>query len=192
MTRAWLRCRSALLAALVLGTTCTGAADEPADEKARAAEFLKLAETRGGGVHVTLQDPRCVFRAPPRADPEVVQSHRRIDLTAGSTSGPTMAGRRPWPRSTSGIPRSGTGPTSSSRSRPPRSPWSETAMPVWTPSRPGVELKTLPDAPAPAGSPAQRLRQMRELATRASPPARPIERAGRTRHAAAGPAGLSL
>jgi hypothetical protein len=35
---------------------------------------------------------------------------------------------------------------------------------VWTPSRPGVELKPIPGAPAPAGSPAARLRQMRALA----------------------------
>jgi hypothetical protein len=36
-------------------------------------------------------------------------------------------------------------------------------VPVWNPGRPGVELKPLPDAPVPAGTPAQRLRQMRDL-----------------------------
>ncbi len=35
---------------------------------------------------------------------------------------------------------------------------------VWTPSRPGLELKPIPDAPAPADSAAARLRQMRSLA----------------------------
>jgi hypothetical protein len=35
---------------------------------------------------------------------------------------------------------------------------------VWTPSRPGVELKPIPGAPAPAASAAERLRQMRALA----------------------------
>ena len=36
-------------------------------------------------------------------------------------------------------------------------------LPPWAPARPGVELKPIPDAPTPAASPAQRLRQMREL-----------------------------
>jgi hypothetical protein len=36
--------------------------------------------------------------------------------------------------------------------------------PVWSPSRPGVEMKPIPEAPIPTESPAQRLRQMRELA----------------------------
>jgi len=35
---------------------------------------------------------------------------------------------------------------------------------VWTPSRPGIEMKPIPEAPTPAEMPAQRLRQMRELA----------------------------
>ncbi len=35
---------------------------------------------------------------------------------------------------------------------------------VWTPSRPGLELKPIPGAPAPADSAAVRLRQMRALA----------------------------
>jgi hypothetical protein len=34
----------------------------------------------------------------------------------------------------------------------------------WTSNQPGVELKPIPDAPAPAATPAQRLRQIRELA----------------------------
>jgi hypothetical protein len=36
--------------------------------------------------------------------------------------------------------------------------------PVWTPSRPGIDMKPIPDAPIPAATPAQRLRQMREMA----------------------------
>ena len=35
---------------------------------------------------------------------------------------------------------------------------------VWTPSRPGLELKPIPGAPAPADSAAARFRQMRALA----------------------------
>jgi hypothetical protein len=35
---------------------------------------------------------------------------------------------------------------------------------VWAPSRPGIEMKPIPEAPIPTASPAQRLRQMRELA----------------------------
>jgi hypothetical protein len=37
-------------------------------------------------------------------------------------------------------------------------------VPVWTPSRPGLELKPIPAAPVPADSAAARLRQMRTLA----------------------------
>jgi hypothetical protein len=37
-------------------------------------------------------------------------------------------------------------------------------QPEWVPNRAGVELKPIPGAPAPAGSPPQRLRQMRDLA----------------------------
>ncbi len=36
--------------------------------------------------------------------------------------------------------------------------------PVWMPVRPGVELKPVPESPTPAATPAQRLRQMRDLA----------------------------
>ena len=35
---------------------------------------------------------------------------------------------------------------------------------IWAPSRPGIEMKAIPEAPIPASMPAQRLRQMRELA----------------------------
>ena len=35
---------------------------------------------------------------------------------------------------------------------------------IWAPSRSGIEMKAIPEAPAPATAPAQRLRQMRELA----------------------------
>ncbi len=35
---------------------------------------------------------------------------------------------------------------------------------LWTPSRPGIDLKRIPGADIPAETPAQRLRQMRELA----------------------------
>jgi hypothetical protein len=35
---------------------------------------------------------------------------------------------------------------------------------VWAPTRSGVEVKPIPDAPVPADSPAQRLRQLRALA----------------------------
>lgn len=35
--------------------------------------------------------------------------------------------------------------------------------PIWTPKRPGLELKPVPEAPAPAATPSQRFRQMREL-----------------------------
>jgi hypothetical protein len=37
-------------------------------------------------------------------------------------------------------------------------------QPWWTPREPGLELKSFPDAPKPAGGAAQRLRQMRSLA----------------------------
>jgi hypothetical protein len=37
-------------------------------------------------------------------------------------------------------------------------------QPIWTPSRPGIELKPIPGAPEPSATPALRLRQMRELA----------------------------
>lgn len=40
--------------------------------------------------------------------------------------------------------------------------------PVWTPSQPGVRLQPLPDATAPASTPAGRLRQMRRLASQFS------------------------
>jgi hypothetical protein len=36
-------------------------------------------------------------------------------------------------------------------------------QPEWVPRRAGVEFKAIPGAPAPAGTPAQRLRQMRDL-----------------------------
>jgi hypothetical protein len=35
---------------------------------------------------------------------------------------------------------------------------------AWAPSRPGIEMKPIPEAPSPSSVPAQRLRQMRELA----------------------------
>jgi hypothetical protein len=36
---------------------------------------------------------------------------------------------------------------------------------AWAPARPGIEMKPIPEAPAPPSAPARRLRQMRELAS---------------------------
>ena len=81
-----------------------------------------------------------------------------------SSSGPARGGRRSWGRSWSGI-----APIQSrelelhSLSLQPLVA-EHSGGESWTPTRPGVELKPIPDAPAPAASPAQRLRQIRELA----------------------------
>ena len=83
-----------------------------------------------------------------------------------------------------------TGPTSSTRW-----PWQadrrREGAAVWTPSRPGVELKPIPGAPVPADSAAARLRQMRRPGAGVHQPPDQSRRRGQ-RDAAAGPAHLSL
>ncbi len=52
--------------------------------------------------------------------------------------------------------------------------------PTWTSRTPGLELRPLPNAPAPTGSAAQRLAQAKAMARRFSASAKPLNQSGRT------------
>ncbi len=91
-------------------------ADEPVDEKERAAAFLEMAKAEA--VAYTFEDAdgaRLTLRA--RADLAMVESGGRLDPGRRVRLDGRRVGPRSWARSTSGMPRSPIGPTNSSRWR---------------------------------------------------------------------------
>ena len=136
--------------------------DEPADDKARAAEFLEMAKAESAayafkdadGARLTLQ-PEPVLR----------WSNPVVGSIQGDVFVWTLKGRpevvgsfykwyAPFTHRTNEFASLATGPVVGVRD----------GLPVWKPTRAGVELKPVPDAPPPADTPPARLRQLRSIA----------------------------
>jgi hypothetical protein len=154
------------LVASAPGTPGLVRADEPADDKARAAEFLRFANREAKAY--TLHRAEARGEGPPfQLHPEPVL--RWTNPILGSVSGGlylwTDRGR---PEAVAAIfqwhERRHYRTNEFQSLSPGLFVMDRGGEPVWTPRRPGIELKPLPESPAPAGTPAQRLRQMRELA----------------------------
>ena len=157
--------RLSWLVLLALGTSGRGRADEPADEKVRAAEFLTKAKQEAASYSFRSGIPGAVFTLHP--EPILKWSNPVVGSIYGSVYIWTNHGRpevitsmfkwySPFRHQTNEFQSLSLGTFVMERD----------GQPVWTPSRAGVELEPLPESPAPAGTPAQRLRQMRDLVMR--------------------------
>ena len=135
-------------------------------EAARATEAAAIAKKAAASYRLTTGKPPGGTVLAARA--EVAAASGRIPWVARSTarysSGRRGGGRRWSPRSTKStcrfpsilgrIPLAERGPATAERD----------GHAEWSPVRGGVEFRPLPGAPAPADTPARRLRQMRALA----------------------------
>ena len=137
-------------------------ADEPADDKARAAEFLELAKAES--LAYTIEDATGA-RLALRPEPALRWSNPVVGSIQGNVFVWTSKGRpevvgsfykwyAPFTHRTNEFVSLASGPLVAARD----------GVRVWTPSRSAVEVKPIPDAPSPADTPAQRLRQLRALA----------------------------
>jgi hypothetical protein len=159
------------LAGFAMGFLVPGRADEPADQTSRLLEFQKIARGEVEAVR---------FRAEGSSSPFVLHPEpilKWTNPTVGDISGGLYlwtAGGRPevvasiflWYGRTlpkSGILRDELTDEFQSLSLGGFA-MERAGAKVWTCSQPGVELRRIPEAPVPAGTPAQQLRQMRALA----------------------------
>jgi hypothetical protein len=137
-------------------------ADEPADDKARAAEFLELAKAEAtaykledaNGDRLTLQpEPILTWSNPVvgsiQGDVFVWTSKGRPEVVASF-----YKWYAPFTHRTNEFVSLASGSVAATRE----------GDKVWAPSKAGVESKPIPEAPIPAKNPAQRLRQIRALA----------------------------
>jgi hypothetical protein len=150
--------------------------EEPADEKARAEEFRAFAVREAGRYSFRPADPQGLpFTL--RPEPILQWSNPVVGSIYGDVFVWTAKGRpevvaslykwfSPFSHRTNEFLSLSTRPVVGERE----------GRPVWSPARPGVEFKPVSDAPAPAATAPQRLRQMRELAKDFT--ARQTDRAG--------------
>ena len=156
--------RFALVATLWIGPTVPARpAEEPVDDKARAAEARSLAReaaqmysfSRGDGRERPDLHPEPVLRwtnpilGAVYGDVYLWTSQGRPEVVASF-----VTWYHPFKHRTHEFHSLSPGPIVGERS----------GTPVWTSPRPGVELIPIPGAPEPAATPASRLRQMRDLA----------------------------
>jgi hypothetical protein len=162
-----LRHRSGLRALFILTALLGGirpvSADQPQDEKTRAEEFAQFAKREAAAYTIRLEGSDRPLTLQPV--PVLKWSNPVVGSIYGDVFIWTDNGR---PEAVASIYRFYTppvhranefhsfalGPLSAERK----------GFVVWTPSRPGLELKTIPDAAAPADSASARLRQMRAIA----------------------------
>jgi hypothetical protein len=153
-----------LLAASLFGRPGLVLSDEPNDEKARAAEFLSLAKAEAAAYTFRPDTPGDqAFTL--RAEPVLVWTNPVVGSIHGAVFVGTVKGRpeaiaslykwySPFRHRTNEFQSLSLGTFVAERG----------GRAVWSPSRPGLELKPIPGAPGPAASAPQRLRQMREMA----------------------------
>jgi hypothetical protein len=155
--------RVLFFSASVLGMTGPVWGDEPKDEKARAEEFLVLAKREAAAY--TIRSPESDRPLALQAEPILKWSNPVVGSIYGDVFIWTDNGRpeavasiykfySPLTHRANEFHSFALGKLNGTRE----------GVPVWTPSRPGLELKPVPGAPVPADSSAARLRQMRALA----------------------------
>jgi hypothetical protein len=154
---------TSILAITILAQPPTVAADPPEKGKSRADEFREYA-TREIATYTirTIPGDRPLTL---RADPVLRWSNPIVGEIYGDVFVWTRKGRpeaigslyrwySPFHHSSLELVSLSAGPLAGHRD----------GREVWAPSRPGIVMKPIPGAPPPAGTPAGRLRQMRELA----------------------------
>jgi hypothetical protein len=154
--------RTVLVAASAFGMTSPAWGDDPKDEKARAEEFLVFAKREAAAYTIRhLGSDRPLALKP---EPILKWSNPVVGSIYGGVFIWTENGR---PEAVASIYRYN---TNGHRANEFHSLALDKLIgerdggAVWTPSRPGLELKPIPGAPVPADSAAARLRQMRTLA----------------------------
>jgi hypothetical protein len=150
------------LLALLLILAGTGRADEPVDGEARAAEVLAFAREEAKTYTFRPEGPGEAFTLHPEpvlrwSNPIAGALYGNVYLWTAHGRPEVVASIHKW----------------YSPARVRENEFQSLSLgtfigerdgaPVWNSGRPGVVLKPLPDAPVPAGTPAQRLRQMRDL-----------------------------
>ena len=153
---------------LLLSTSCLAvvapaSGDEPPDEKARSAEVAALAAREAGSYQLSRVDDEAKISLLPDSvfqwtNPVVGTVHGRLQLWTAGGRPEAIIGvykwYQPYTHRTNEFQSLSTARFVAKRD----------GLEVWSPRRPGVEFKPLPDAPQPAPTPAVRLRQMRDLA----------------------------
>ena len=157
-----LRLSFSVLVAIALSVPGPASADEPADEAARAAELAAFAnqEAKTYTFHPERSDEAFKLHPEPIlkwSNPVAGALYGNVYLWTAKGRPEVVASIHKW----------------YSPARVRENEFQSLSLgtfvaerdgaPVWTSGRPGVELKPFPDAPVPAGTPAQRLRQMRDL-----------------------------
>jgi hypothetical protein len=137
--------------------------DDPKDEKARAEEFLVVAKREAAAYTIRL--PGSDRPLTLRPEPVLSWSNPVMGQIYGEVFVWTAEGR---PEAVASIykfysPRTHRANEFHSLALE-KLTGERDGVPVWTPSRPGLELKPIPGAPVPADSAAARLRQTRTLA----------------------------
>jgi len=156
--------RLLFVSASLSGMTGPLLGDQPKDEKARAEEFLVLAKREAAAYTVRLLGTDRPLVLQP--DPILKWSNPVIGSIYGDVFIWTENGRpeavasiykfySPLTHRANEFHSLATGKLVAERD----------GAAVWTPSRPGLEMKPIPGAPVPADSAAARLRQMRSLAS---------------------------
>jgi hypothetical protein len=159
--------QSAMRALIVLtplfGMTGLVGADPPVDEKARAEEFRAFAKREAAAYTLRLEGSDRPLTLQP--EPVLKWSNPVIGTVYGDVFIWTDQGR---PEAVASIYRFYTPPHHRANEFHSlalgRISGERGGAVVWSPFRPGLELKPIPGAPAPADSAAVRLRQMRALA----------------------------
>jgi hypothetical protein len=155
--------RAALILVALVGGIDPVSADPPQDEKSRAEEFAVFAKREAAAYTISLEGSDRPLTLQP--EPVLKWSNPVVGSIYGDVFIWTDHGR---PEAVASIYRFYTppvhranefhslafGPLSAKRN----------GFVVWTPTRPGLELKPIPDAAAPSDSASARLRQMRALA----------------------------
>ena len=155
--------RALFILAAILGGIGPVTADPPQDEKSLAEEFRLFAKREAAAYTIRLEGSDRPLTLQPEpvlkwSNPVVGTIYGDVFIWTdrGAAGGRgldlqvLLAARPPGQR----VPLAGAGSALAARN----------GSVVWTPSRPGLELKPIPDAPAPADSASARLRQMRALA----------------------------
>jgi hypothetical protein len=157
------RFRLLILAAAwpALGVLALG--DKASDEKARSAEVAELARKEAGSYALARDNDDAKITLVPDSvfqwtNPVNGIVHGRLMLWTANGRPEAIVGvykwYHPFKHRTNEFMSLSTSTFAATRD----------GLVAWNPRRPGVEFKPIPDAPAPASTPAARLRQMRELA----------------------------
>ena len=151
-----------LLFVMALVVPARGRAEEPADQAARVADVVAFAKQAASTYTIRPDGPGAAFEMHPDSvlkwsNPIAGELYGNVYLWTANGRPEVVASFHRWYSPTRKQAHEfvslSLGTVAAERN----------GQVVWTSGSPGVEFKPLPDAPVPAGTPAQRMRQLREL-----------------------------